>query len=184
MSMIESVYKEHYSAVRKRLMGKPSKSKLIEPVVIIPNKTEKPYWQVLQERKNEQDKVAKRLLDEAIIKHATGGAKTPAQLLIKRVALKYGVTYEDILSPAKPTKLVRARFEAIKLVHETYPNKSLPEIGRLFKRDHTSILHVLRKMGCWRQSAKQQRMQKAARLFGGSEPSQLCSQDAEADSTA
>ncbi len=185
MSLIEDVYKEHYSQIRKRLMGKINKSVMTEPVEPSPpDKTDKPYWQILQERKKAADLVAKRLLDEAIIKHASVGSKTPAQLLIKRVAMKHGVTYEDIVGPTKPTKLVKARFEAIKLVHETYPCKSLPEIGRLFKRDHTSILHVLRKMGCWKPSAKRQMIQRAECLFGDNMISQPYNLDAEADSTA
>ncbi|MBX3751922.1 MAG: hypothetical protein KF897_17725, partial [Opitutaceae bacterium] len=43
--------------------------------------------------------------------------------------------------------VVEARFEAIRLVRAARPDLSLPAIGRLFNRDHTTILHALKRAG-------------------------------------
>jgi hypothetical protein len=70
-----------------------------------------------------------------------------AKKIIAHVAQKNGFTSDDILGKVKSSRLVVARWEAIKLVQEMNPKWSLPKIGRIFKRDHTSILHALREMG-------------------------------------
>lgn len=65
----------------------------------------------------------------------------------KAVAKKYGVTLDDILSQSKKTVVVKPRQIAMYLT-KTLTLKSLPEIGRKFGgRDHTTILHGVRKIG-------------------------------------
>jgi len=71
--------------------------------------------------------------------------------LISMVAAWHGYTYEDIISPAKPNALVSARQDAMVAVYlncrcvgERY---SLLRLGRIFHRDHTTVLHALRKAG-------------------------------------
>lgn len=58
--------------------------------------------------------------------------------IILEVAAKYGVRPEAIVSPDRRRKFIPARFEAIfRCVAET--DFSLGEIGRAFRRDHTTI---------------------------------------------
>jgi chromosomal replication initiation ATPase DnaA len=52
-----------------------------------------------------------------------------------------------VLGPSRARPLVQARFDAVAAVKMAYPGMSLPMLGRLFKRDHTSILAALRKSG-------------------------------------
>jgi chromosomal replication initiation ATPase DnaA len=67
--------------------------------------------------------------------------------IIAEVALAHRVTVEDILGPGRSAPLVEARHKAIIEVAVRRPAFSLPQIGRCFNRDHTTILHVLRKHG-------------------------------------
>jgi chromosomal replication initiation ATPase DnaA len=67
--------------------------------------------------------------------------------IIAEVALAHRVTVEDILGSSRSAPLVKARHEAIIEVAIRRPAFSLPQIGRCFSRDHTTILHVLRKYG-------------------------------------
>lgn len=68
------------------------------------------------------------------------------KVIISLVAAKHGVTAADIVGPSRTRKIVAARHEAIGVVYTHCRQVSLPAIGRLFNRDHTTILHALRKL--------------------------------------
>ena len=73
---------------------------------------------------------------------------TPTQkrrALIAEIAERHEVSLADVLGPSRFQHVVRARFAAIRAVRQRYPEMSLPQLGRLFNRDHTTILHALRK---------------------------------------
>lgn len=72
--------------------------------------------------------------------------KEPGTLaLVKFAALKHGLRVEDIMGRARIVNIIRARHEAIWLVKSHRPWMSLPEIGRIFNIDHTTVLHAIRK---------------------------------------
>lgn len=71
---------------------------------------------------------------------------------IQIIADQHGVSIADILGPRKMRNLIAARFDAIVAVYEncrdTKGNRlSYPAIGRLFERDHTSIMSALKRRG-------------------------------------
>ena len=68
-----------------------------------------------------------------------------SKAIIREVAEKTGVSYDLIMSPSRNKRIVAARDQAIRAVCDEYSNLSLPQIGRIFGRDHTTILHSLRK---------------------------------------
>lgn len=76
--------------------------------------------------------------------------KQPVIDIIRVVATKHGVSVTDIKSQTRTLHIVEARHEAMALVYRLRPDLSLPAIGRIFNRDHTSILHAVRKAGVWR----------------------------------
>lgn len=63
--------------------------------------------------------------------------------LIGEVARRHSVSVELIRSRRRSAEIVRARWEAIRLVHERFPALSSPQLGRLFGKDHSTILGVL-----------------------------------------
>ncbi|WP_173931374.1 helix-turn-helix domain-containing protein [Chelativorans sp. Marseille-P2723] len=67
--------------------------------------------------------------------------------IIAIVAAKHGLTIGDIKGPLRQRNIVLARHEAIALARKERPDLSLTQLGRQFDRDHTSILHALRRMG-------------------------------------
>ncbi|PLP56243.1 hypothetical protein CYK37_26030 [Mesorhizobium loti] len=73
--------------------------------------------------------------------------RMPAREIISRVGALHGYRLDEITGPRLEKKLVQARFDAIKAVADARPDMSLPQIGRIFNRDHTSILHALKKRG-------------------------------------
>jgi chromosomal replication initiation ATPase DnaA len=73
--------------------------------------------------------------------------RAPPRVLIERVAAWHGVDAAAILSHRRHARDVQARFDAIAAVKMAYPAISFARLGRLFDRDHTTIMHALRKRG-------------------------------------
>jgi len=65
-------------------------------------------------------------------------------LVVARVAAEYGVTAEDIMGNGHARKIVAARHAAFYAV-KVATGANLPRLGRIFGRDHTSIMHGIRK---------------------------------------
>jgi chromosomal replication initiator protein len=69
----------------------------------------------------------------------------------KTVADYYKIKIADMYSKKRPASIARPRQIAMYLAKEL-TQKSLPEIGELFGgRDHTTVLHAVRKMSAERQ---------------------------------
>lgn len=65
---------------------------------------------------------------------------------IKRVVCKhFGISHNDMISPRRDHKVQRPRMVAMYLARVFTPH-GLPSLGRSFHRDHTSVLHSIRKM--------------------------------------
>lgn len=97
------------------------------------------------EPSSSENAVQRQLLAKKAVITAKYGSED-ARHIIMEVAIAHGVSYEDILGRSRARHLVAARHEAIYEVRKRRPHLSLPQIGRIFKRDHTSILHALRRM--------------------------------------
>jgi chromosomal replication initiator protein len=69
------------------------------------------------------------------------------------VADYYKIKIADMYSKKRPASIARPRQIAMYLAKEL-TQKSLPEIGELFGgRDHTTVLHAVRKISAERQQA-------------------------------
>lgn len=78
-------------------------------------------------------------------------SRVPTIDLLKSVAEKTGVSIDDMKGARRDRKVVAARHAAIAAIYESRPDLSLPQIGRIFGgRDHTTIIHAVRKMGASR----------------------------------
>lgn len=73
--------------------------------------------------------------------------RTEAQQIIHNVAADHGLTAADILGKSRRRKVIEARFDAVAAVKTARPMMTLNQLGRLFKRDHTSAHAALRKRG-------------------------------------
>lgn len=68
------------------------------------------------------------------------------KFILSLVALKHGVMQRDILGDHRGREFAAARHEAQALTYR-HTQLSTPAVGRLFNRDHSSIIHALNKMG-------------------------------------
>lgn len=76
--------------------------------------------------------------------------RVAATVILQEVAAAYGVTMAELLGPRRSVRLVAIRHEAIALIYCARPDMSLPQIGRVVNRDHTAILHAVKKAGVHR----------------------------------
>jgi chromosomal replication initiator protein len=58
------------------------------------------------------------------------------------VAEQFDLTRGQLLGPRRLPHIVLARHIAMLLCLEMLPGASLPQVGRWFHRDHTSVLHA------------------------------------------
>lgn len=62
--------------------------------------------------------------------------------LVGRVAVAFNVTAEELLDKSHFKSRAAARHVVMWLIRKTWsPQPSFPEIGMMFKRDHTSVMH-------------------------------------------
>lgn len=61
--------------------------------------------------------------------------------IIREVAERHGVTVAEVLSPSREGRVMRARHHAILAVRSQKPHLSTPQLGRIFGRDHSTVLH-------------------------------------------
>ena len=66
---------------------------------------------------------------------------------VREVAHKHGVAMSEIFSRDRTHRVVDARHEAIARVHQANPDMSFPRIGRLFGRDHTTVMFAVQRHG-------------------------------------
>lgn len=63
--------------------------------------------------------------------------------IIGVVAMETRIPVDVILSPRRTKPVVEARYMAIRAVHRACPHYSTTQLGRIFNRDHTTILYAL-----------------------------------------
>ncbi len=97
--------------------------------------------------------LAERATTRARLTEATRVARLKRQMdnvgvlaIVADVAEKHNCTVADIMGRDLSKPIIRARHEAIAEVAKQRPAFSTPRIGRLFGRDHSTVLHVLQKL--------------------------------------
>ncbi len=112
---------------------------------------------ILEDAKQEAAKilaVAKKRSNDCLVRGGLLDAKS-AMEIIARVAAKHGVTIDEITGGGRGVEIVAIRHEAMAQVYVGIPHLSAVKIGRIFGyRDHTTVLHVVHKMGAHRNLVK------------------------------
>ncbi|NTS31376.1 hypothetical protein HQ945_08935 [Phyllobacterium sp. BT25] len=73
--------------------------------------------------------------------------KPSGAAIVEFNARKHGLKVDDLKGDRRIRTIVEAKYDAIEDLHRKRPDLSLPEIGRLLNKDHTTVLHALRKRG-------------------------------------
>lgn len=95
-------------------------------------------------------KEARGLVDVATVVEDHQPQRRVVADIIREVAARTGVPARRIVGRGAAKHIVAARREAIAEAYLARPDLSLPVLGRLFgNRDHTTILHSLRRAGVY-----------------------------------
>ena len=73
--------------------------------------------------------------------------RQPIVDLIRVTADRPYTSYAEALSRARCRRVVAARRACIVAVHHRWPDYSYPQLGRIFRRDHSTVMHCLRQSG-------------------------------------
>lgn len=83
-----------------------------------------------------------------VASNAADYPKTPRErrfVIIARHAEAAGLTVADLIGPSRVSRVARARWAAMREIQLVFGD-SYPMIGRLFKRDHTSVMHGINRL--------------------------------------
>ena len=86
--------------------------------------------------------VTPELLAEALSSVEVPGRPRSLEEIIELAARAYALSLEELRSPSRRRHIVRPRQIAMYLCRN-YTEASLKEIGRLFKRDHSTVMHAI-----------------------------------------
>jgi hypothetical protein len=111
-----------YISARKRLRTIPA-----QPVVLRPSPDQP------------------RHLASILTLEAVEPPKISAQEIIAAVAVAHGVNVGDMKGPRRWMTFVNARHHAVFVIAKLRPDLSLPLIGRILNRDHTTVLNAKRR---------------------------------------
>lgn len=147
----EAEIKASYSNARKMCFSPPKKEKPAEAIEVKPI-IEAAKDVVTETPEEESDRLARshQKMEEILSKFGTKSicsSRPSGMSIIDRFAKAHKVSVGEIVGPRRSRYLIAPRFEAIVAVAIERPDMSLPQIGRLFNRDHTSIINAFKKMG-------------------------------------
>src|SRR5205814_2441461 len=86
--------------------------------------------------------IAERALEDLL---PQPGSDIPAQAILDETASYFGLTRQDLVSKNRSRPLTTARHVAMYLLRDC-TGLSLIKIGELFDRDHTTVLHGVKKI--------------------------------------
>lgn len=71
-------------------------------------------------------------------------ATTPIET-VAQIAREHGMTAADLIGPSRLRRVCIVRWRAMRVLRDH--GRSLSSIGRILNRDHTTVLHGLRRAG-------------------------------------
>lgn len=134
---------QHYAQVRARLMNPPNGIK--PPKLRLVVKNDKPRLP----HKLDKVRYTHPIGPELPSKLQLDGVEivTPtAKAILFEVARKHGLSPVELVGNRRQKNIIAARFEAIVRIADEKPDWSLVQIGNFFNRDHTTVLHAIRKV--------------------------------------
>jgi chromosomal replication initiation ATPase DnaA len=87
---------------------------------------------------------------EFFARHFEDSEPPTTKRIVAMISRRHNIPVADILSPSRLASHVAARQEAMAAIYLRMPELSLPRIARVFSRDHTTVLHAIKKLGVWR----------------------------------
>lgn len=93
---------------------------------------------------------------------------TKLSQFITTAAERTGLTVDDIMGPCRKHHIVVVRFCIMDIMKSRY-NMTLSEIGWIFNRDHSSIIHAIRTARNYEQTGYDRYLKTKDALLGGTD---------------
>ena len=140
----------HYAAVRVRVAAPAVASPVVAAPLCLPAPEPPKTPANLAEARRGEIAAKRKPLSPSTEAEPETVASLPKKVFVREVqavvAAFYGISVAAMISARRMRELVRPRHIAMYLASET-TGQSLPAIGRLFGgRDHTTVLHAVRKI--------------------------------------
>lgn len=90
--------------------------------------------------------------------------------IIEEVAAETGVSYGEIIGDCRSVAVTAARHMAIVRVLLWKPHLSLADVGRIFRRDHSTIHYAMKRAGIFRMPAPEYRKRARRPREGPAQP--------------
>lgn len=74
----------------------------------------------------------------------------PVHVIVTEMCQRVGISIAELRGASRARVMVAARRAVIAAVYVERPDMSLPQLARFFRRDHTTLIHAVRKAGVWR----------------------------------
>lgn len=97
--------------------------------------------------KAERDRLAADMALKAAERAALPRPAFPPHVFVRIAAAFYDISIADVRSPHRVAAVSKPRHVITAACALAYSDLSLPRLGQIFNRDHTSILHALRATG-------------------------------------
>ena len=107
------------------------------------------YWARMDTYFNQHviDYLMWQIAERQGVDHARPTRRSMAEITAEVLKAHVGVTLEDVKGKCRKRHIVAARQAAMYFIRKERPSLSFPEIGRFFGgRDHTTVLHAVRKL--------------------------------------
>lgn len=146
----EAEMRERYASIRRKIMAaKPARryKEAVEksPVVVDSGPPNMCTQHIVEYRKHIHEQKVLSLYSKVL----DTTERMPVIDIIRQTSASTGISIGEILGNRRSRPIVAARHMAMARAYVERPDLSLPELGRLFKREHTSILACVKKMGVW-----------------------------------
>lgn len=125
-----------YAARRRRLMGERPAPIEIEPPKPIPVRPLPPTWKRVE--------ITFSAHVDAYNIHLAEQASPRSY--IKRRAIELGTAYRHVVGDSRHLPIIPIRHLLMWETKQQYPLMSLVQIGKLFNRDHSTVIHAVRKI--------------------------------------
>lgn len=154
MSMTENMARVERMALRGldvdqiMALGLPLSQRTVAAIVDIAHAATRSEREAREAAEAERLAEQRRLRAEAvehyrIIEVRLEGVRRSIATIIRETAAKHGLTATDLVGRSRARTIMPARQEAMYLCTHDTPY-GLPEIGKTFNRDHTTVLHGVR----------------------------------------
>lgn len=138
---IEAAFRAAHAERRARLMGAKTPAPASNAPILQCRPPATPLWR----------RFATTFSDHVVTwqMHQAAQAMSPAVKFMRDWCHRHGIAEHEMVGVRRTRQLANARQQLIWEIHDRF-GMSLPQLGRMFNRDHSTVLHAIRKISAQR----------------------------------